>query len=115
MNADTRTRIAAALNTVAGLKGYRSKPGSSLKAGAAWPQWGGGTRDDESMGFNETWRVMIICDQGSADAADAFLDTHGEAVLAAIGSVLFVDSYAPALVDTEAGQLYALLIIGRSE
>ena len=114
MNATTRTAIAAALNTVTGINGHVRQP-STLKPGTAWPRWGGGTRDDESMGFFESWQVMVVTDQGSADAADAFLDTNGADLLAALATVLFVDSYAPARLDTEAGPLFALMIIGRSE
>jgi hypothetical protein len=114
MNATTRAAIAAALDTVDGLRGYLRQP-STLRPGTAWPQWGGGTRDEESPGFLETWRVTVVCDQGTPDAADAFLDAHGDDLLDALAPVLFVDSYAPARLDTEAGPLYALVITGRSE
>lgn len=114
MNATTRAEIAAALDTVPGIRGYLRQP-ATLKPGAAWPQWAGGVRDDETPGFLETWRVTVVCDQGSSDAADAFLDSHGDALLAALAPAMFVDSYAPARLDTEAGPLYALVITGRSE
>jgi hypothetical protein len=113
-NATTRAAIAAAISTVPGLRGHTRQP-SPCKAGDGWALWGGGVRDEDSMGFDETWRVMIVCDQGDSNAADLFLDSHGDDVLAALRPVLFVESYAPALLATEAGNLFALLITGRSE
>jgi hypothetical protein len=114
MNAATRAAIAAALDTVDGIKGHLRQP-STLKPGAAWPQWAGGFREDESPGFVETWRVTVVCDQNTADAADAFLDSRGEELLTALAPIMFVDSYTPARLDTEAGPLYALVLTGRSE
>lgn len=114
MNATTRTALAAALSTVDGVTGYERQP-STLKPGTAWPNWGGGNRDDESMGFLETWRITIVCPQGTTDAADAYVDSHGEQLIAALQTIMFVDSYAPARLDTEAGPMYALVITGRSE
>jgi hypothetical protein len=113
-NAQTRAAIATAISTVPGLRGHTRQP-SPCRAGDGWPLWGGGVRDDESMGFEETWRVMVVCDQGDSNAADLFLDTHGDDLLAALRPVMSVDSYAPAVLATEAGNLFALLIIGRSE
>jgi hypothetical protein len=113
-NQQTRAAIAAAMSTVAGIKGYAQRP-TAPRAGDAWPQWSGGQRDDESIGFLETWRVLVVTDQGAAGDADQFLDAKGDAVLAALASVLFVDSYTPATLATETGDLYALMITGRTE
>jgi hypothetical protein len=113
-NATTRAAVAAAMSTVPGVKGYAHRP-ATPRPGDAWPQWSGGTRDDQSIGFLETWRVLVVTDQGAAGDADAFLDAKGDAVLAALAPVLFVDSYTPATLATEAGDLYALMITGRTE
>jgi hypothetical protein len=113
-NANTRNAIAAAMGSVPGIKGYAHRP-NGPRAGDAWPQWGGGQRDDQSVGFLETWRVMVVTDQGAAYDADQFLDEKGDAVLAALATILFVDSYAPAKLETETGDMYALMITGRTE
>jgi hypothetical protein len=113
-NATTRTRIAAALNTVSGINGYDARP-HTIRAGDGWPQWSGGIRDETSVGFEETWRVMVVCSQASANDADRFLDSHGQQLLDALAPILFVDGYAPAKLETEAGDLYALMITGRTE
>jgi hypothetical protein len=114
MNAGTRQAIAAALGSVPDINGYVRQP-NVPKPGDAWPTWGGALRDDESMGYYQTWRITVVCHQGSPDNADAFLDTYGDDLVAALGVIMFVDAFAPARLDTEAGALYALLITGRSE
>lgn len=114
MNAATRAAIGAALDSVAGIKGYPRQP-NTPKPGDAWPVWAGAQRDEDSPGYYQSWRVLVVCDQGSPDNADAFLDTYGAELVDALGPVLFVDAFTPARLDTESGPLYALQVTGRSE
>lgn len=112
-NAQTRLDIAAALSSVAGVTGHTVRP-STLNEGDAWPQWRGSAHAG-GHSYESTWAVLIVLPQADDVTADSFADSHGAALLDALRPVLFVDSIAPATIDTEPGQLYALLITGRAE
>lgn len=112
-NAATRQAIAAALSTVSGVAGYASRP-TAVTSGDAWPQWAGSERDVAS-GFIESWVVLVVLPAADEITADSFADDHQAALIAALRPVLFVDSFAPARLSTEAGDVYALSISGRSE
>lgn len=111
-NAQTRQDIAAALSTVAGIHGHPARP-TTLGVGDAWPQWGGGV--PHAGALENTWRMLIVLPQADDVTADAFADSHGEALLEALQPVIAVDQVLPAEIDTEGGKLYALMISGRSE
>lgn len=111
-NAQTRQDIAAALSGVAGIHGHPARP-TTLSEGDAWPQWRGGTPHAHAV--ENTWAVLIVLPQSDDVTADSFADSHGEQLLDALREVLYVDSIAPATLDTEAGQMYALMLSGRSE
>lgn len=111
-NADTRQAIADALSTVSGIHGHPARP-DALNEGDGWPQWRGGV--PRAHAVEGTWAVLIVLPSANDVTADAFADSHGEALLDALRPVLFVDSIAPAEVTTESGPLYALMISGRSE
>ena len=111
-NASTRQAIATALSTVSGVTGYVQRP-AAMKPGDGWPQWGGSERD-AGQGFLETWRVLIVLPVDEV-SADAFADSHQDALVAALRPVLFIDSFAPANFAADGGDVYALLITGRSE
>lgn len=111
-NADTRAALAAALSTVDGVTGYARRP-NVTKPGDAWPMWRGSERAD-GWGYLETWAVVIVL-PGAEDTADAFADEHQAALDAALRPVLHVDSFAPATLPSSAGDLFALMITGRSE
>lgn len=111
-NDTTRTALAAALSTVSGVTGYPRRP-TTIRSGDAWPQWAG-SQHDGGQGFVETWNVLIVLPPDEA-GADTFADAKQALLIAALRSVMFVDSFAPATLATEAGDVYALLISGRSE
>lgn len=111
-NANTRAEIAAALSAVAGITGHTARP-SVLNEGDAWPQWRGGV--PRAGAVENTWIVLVVMPQADDITADGFADSHGEALLEALRPVLFVDSIAPATIDNDAGQMYALMITGRAE
>lgn len=111
-NADTRTAIAAALTGVDGITGYARRP-RAPKTGDAWPLWRGSQRDG-GVAFVETWAVVIAL-AGDEQAAEEFADARGEELEDALHPVLFVDTYAPAVVGTDAGDSNALMITGRTE
>ncbi|HET8716664.1 MAG TPA: hypothetical protein VFM50_02850 [Nocardioidaceae bacterium] len=110
-NADTRQAIATALSTVSGVTGYPARP-DALSEGDGWPQWRGAAT--HAYAFENTWAVLVVLPAGDV-SADAFADSHGESLVDALRPIMFVDNIAPATLDTEAGQMYALLISGRSE
>lgn len=112
-NAQARFDLASAVGTVEGIKGYARRP-RAPKAGDAWPQWGGAERVD-GLEFVQTWRIMVVLDQGTAENADAAADRWGDAIADALTPYLFVSAMAPATLAAEGTELYALMITGRSE
>ena len=111
-NAQVRANIAAALSTVEGVKGYARRP-KSPKAGDGWPLWRGSERADGFL-FTQTFAVVIAL-SGDVVAADDFADAHGDELADALEPVLFVESFAPAVTATDAGDMNALMITGRVE
>lgn len=110
-NAQTRIDIAAALTGVAGVTGHVVRP-ATLNQGDAWPQWRGGVRRAHAV--ENTWAVLIVL-PGDDITADDFADSHLQALLDALRPHIAVDSIAPATIPGDSGDLYALLITGRSE
>jgi hypothetical protein len=112
-NAQTRQDIADALSEVDGISGHTSKP-AALNEGDAWPQWRGAEKAGGRV-FTHTWAVLVVMPQTDDITADAYADSHGPALVDALRPILYVDSLAPATIPTEAGDMYALLLTGRSE
>ncbi len=112
-NADTREELAAALSTVDGVTGHARRP-RAPRPGDAWPQWAGAERAD-GQAFLQAWNIIVVCSQGTADAADAFLDEHGDALADALLGAIFVVSMTPSLLKADGDDLYALTINGRTE
>lgn len=111
-NAQTRQDIAAALSTVAGIVGHTVRP-AALNEGDAWPQWRGAV--PRAYAVENTWAVLIVLPQTDDITADGFADGHLSALLDALRPVIAVDSITPATISGDAGDMYALLITGRSE
>lgn len=111
-NDQTRTALATALSTVAGVTGYPRRP-AVVKAGDAWPQWAG-SQNDGGRGFVETWNVLVVL-PADETGADTFADAKQSLLITALSPVMFVESFAPATMASEVGDVYALLISGRSE
>lgn len=111
-NAATRQAIADALSTVAGIHGYPSKP-DSVSEGDGWPQWRGQT--PRAGTFEVTWAVLIVL-PSTWESADAFADEIAVPLVDALHTrdVMYVDSLAPAKIETEAGDMFGLLLTGRS-
>jgi hypothetical protein len=64
--------------------------------------------------FETTWRVAIVLSGDVGTATDQF-DSLIPQVCDALQAELFVDSARPLTIPTEAGSLYGVEIIGRSE
>ncbi len=111
--AQTRQDIADALSEVAGISGHTSKP-AALNEGDAWPQWLGSEKAGGRV-FTETWAILIVLPQTDDITADGFADAHADALADALRPVIYVDGFSPASITTDAGDMYALLITGRSE
>lgn len=112
-NAQTRQDIADALSEVAGISGHTSKP-STLSEGDAWPQWRGSVKAG-GRSFTTTWAVLVVLPQSDDITADGFADSHGDALVEALRPVIYIDSLDPAVIPSEAGEMYALLLTGRSQ
>jgi hypothetical protein len=111
-NFDTRIALAGALSMVDGVTGYPQRPGA-VRPGDAWPLWRGSERSD-GMAFLETWAVVVAL-AGDELAADTFADSKRADLDDALRPVMWVESYTPAVVNTEAGDMNALMITGRTE
>lgn len=111
-NARTRERIAAALSTVTGIKGYASTP-SAPNVGDAWPQWRNGVRA-LARAYTQSWSVLIVIPQNDEVTADRYADERLDEIEDALHGVLTVDDIAPAEISGTP-PLLALLINGHSE
>jgi hypothetical protein len=111
-NAQNRADLAAALTGVEGVTGYPRRP-TAVKAGDAWPLWRGAERSD-GFTFVQTFAVIVAL-PGEEAQADVNADAYGPLLADALEGLMFVESIAPATVDTSAGDMNALLITGRME
>ncbi len=111
-NAETRGDIAAAVSTVDGLKGYVKRP-NVLNTGDAWPQWRGGEVAEGGQVMN-TWAVLVVLPSDET-TADEWADLYGQQLADALVEVIYIESIAPAAVSTSSGDMYALMLTGRSE
>lgn len=112
MSATTRASIAAAVSTVDGLTGYADRP-VPPSPGDAWPLVAELNRGPGSV-FETTWRVAVVLSGDVGTATDQF-DTLIPQLCQALQSELYVDQARPLTIPTEAGSLYGVEIIGRSE
>lgn len=112
MSATTRQTIAAAVSTVDGLHGHENRP-TAPAAGDAWALVAELNRGPAKV-FETTWRVAIVLSGDVGTATDQF-DTLIPQVCDALSAELYVDSARPLTIPTEAGSLYGVEIIGRSE
>lgn len=112
MSTTTRQTLAAAVSTVDGLQGYDERP-TSPQAGDSWPLVAEINRGPGDT-FEWTWRIAIVLGGDVGTATDMF-DTVVPAVVQALKAEIYVDSARPLTIPTEAGSLYGVEIIGRSE
>lgn len=110
--AGTRADIAAALDTVTGVRGYAYRP-PAPRAGDAWPLLGALERA-EGLAFYVTWRVLVLLPQDERGASD-WLDAHHEALVDALEPIAFVDRVEPVTIAAAGGDQFALQIIMRGE
>ena len=103
-----RAEIVAALNAVAGIQAYLSKP-SAPRSGDAWLTWRADRDSDTVGGFDITWSIVIVTPAGE-QASDTWIDDHLDAVLAALRPVTYVTGFAPANLGTDASPVFGLLI-----
>lgn len=108
-----RTAIASALATVADVTGTASRP-AVTNTGSAWPLLGPIERDQQSGQFMITWRVFVVVPWDEIKASD-WIDTHLDQLWEALEPEGYIDSFEPALIGTDAGDVRALQITMRSE
>jgi hypothetical protein len=110
----SRAAIAAALSTVADVRGHEYRP-STPRAGDAWPLLGSLDRS-EGLTFIRTWRVLVFLPQDERSASD-WIDAHQEALVNAMEGqdVGFVDRLEPVALASSGGDQYGLQITMRSE
>lgn len=105
--ADTRQVLATVLSAVPGVTGHAHRP-STPAVGDAWPVLGPWLRG-AGDGFLVTWRVRVMLPQDE-EAASTWLDDHWPPLYYALKPCGHVQQGAPALLQSSAGDLYALEI-----
>jgi len=116
MSTPTRADFADALNG-AGLDLAASEfPSEPFGPGSAWAQPGAWTNPGGLPNgvFECTWEIYIVVPQDSR-AASVWWDTHAAAAAGAVMHLVFIDSIEPISLPTDGGDLWAVLITGRSE
>lgn len=108
----TRASIAAAVNTVPGVKCYARRP-LAPKVGDAYPILGSFERG-RGLSFSRTWRLILWLGQDEKQA-ETKLDQLLEPVAVALQPVAHVDSAIPFIVKTEGGDVFAVEFTARSE
>lgn len=107
-----RTEIAAALDTVDGVRGYKYRP-MVPREGDAWPTLP--TYDlEQGLVWRPTWTVTVVL-PSDEQAASEWMDAKFEAIALALRGPGFPESAAPAVMETDAGDLLVLEITLRSE
>lgn len=106
------TPIAAPPSDPVQVHGYAKKP-TTVEVGDAWP-----LVDELIRGpghaFQTRWRIAVVLGRDAETAAD-MLDTLIPVACDALIEVVYVDSARPLLIPTEAGNLFGVEIIARSE
>lgn len=108
----TRASIAAALNTVDGVKGHPRRP-TSPSIGDAYPLVGSFDRG-RGLSFSRTWRIIVLLG-GDEKKAEERLDQILMPVAEALTPVVYVEAAIPFIVKTEAGDTFAAEFTARSE
>ncbi|HEY9416115.1 MAG TPA: hypothetical protein VIQ30_15245 [Pseudonocardia sp.] len=112
MTATTRQTIADALSTVAGLTGYVKRP-EVLGEGIGWARPRLLSRGP-GQAWQTTWSVIVLL-SGDEDTACDQLDEFAVLLPDALIELLFVDTIAPYALTTDAGDLFGIELIARSE
>lgn len=107
----TRLEIATALGTVDTVTGSEFRP-SVLRAGNAWAQIASHDRADGF--FAATWSIYVAL-PADERAASVWFDEHIQDLRDALAPVVYIDRDEPAVISTDAGDIFALLITARSE
>lgn len=112
--ATERDAIATAMTAI-GLHGFVYRP-ALVREGDCWPLWAGASRGEGPLwaGLTHVWTVTIALSADERAASD-WIDDHLDLIMDALTPVMAVDSFEPAALPTEAGDLLALTITGRTE
>lgn len=116
MSTPTRADFTAALNGAGiGLAAsdYRPEPGGEGNAWAQPGSWDNPGGQPNGV-FEATWLVFIIVPQDE-QAAAVWWDEHAATVSGALLPLVFIDRVEPVVFETQAGDLFAVQITGRSE
>lgn len=107
-----REEIATALSTVDGLNGHPYRP-RTMGPGTAYPLLGG-LESQPPHDFEATWRVIVILPTGEI-AASQFFDSHYQEIAESLEGFGYVTAIQPGRVETEAGDLEAMILTLRKE
>jgi len=107
-----RAELAQILSTIDGVSGFAYRP-KIMSSGNAWPLLGPlerGPADD----YLATWRVVIILPTDERKASDWFAN-HLEDITDALDQFSYVERIEPYAVQTEGGDVNAMLLTMNKE
>lgn len=110
MSTEIRNALAAAANTVEGVKAqpyFRQ----TTRAGDAFVRLDRWARDTTGFGYMETWGVCVVLPQ-DLEAAEKYLDEKLDALVSAIEKVLVVTTVTPSRLQLDTGVLPVVIIEG---
>lgn len=108
-----RAALATALSAIDDVTGHQFRP-RTLPPGTAWPLLRRLERADEVPDFEATWSVVVILPSDEI-AASKWFDAHHETIADGLADFGFVDSIEPGRVETDSGDLEAMILNVRRE
>jgi hypothetical protein len=106
--------LAAALSTVEGVTGHPNGMPAAPRVGDAWVQMGRGERATGDA-FTVAWRVRLCVPTGDEQGALTMFDGLWEDLFyALVGAGTEPDAFAPVVVVTKAGDVWAYEIVCRT-
>lgn len=110
MSAAVRAAIAAAANAHLGEHRVTPYYRQSTKPGWGWVSLASRDRDDSGFGFMDRYEVRVVLAQEIAQA-EAWIDEHSDALVAAIAEELIVTTITPARLPLDQKTTVNALII----
>lgn len=107
-----RQEIADALDSVAGVKGYKHRP-ATPRPGDAWT-WLSSLELQDGLVWRPTWSVVVFLPQDERGAS-VWMDAHFLPIVTALRVPAFPESADAGLMQTSGGDQFLLLITMRSE
>lgn len=107
---DARTALADAANNHLGARRVTPYYRQSTTAGWGWVSLARADRDSSGFGYLDTFEIRIVLSQEIAKA-EAWIDEHVDALVAAVAEEMVVTSWSPAVLNLDSKSTVNALII----